>query len=108
MAGLDVTEGRTIGRSNCRSDNKAIRPCYANFNELVGASHGTSVASLVAGNTVGVAPEAMIVSVRVMNESALATTRTYLAGLDTIVRHAWDPSTPPFKTAIVIINAWRL
>lgn len=108
IAGFDVTDSLVIGASNCRSDNKAIRPCYANFNELVGASHGTSVASLVAGNTVGVAPEAMIVSVRVMNESALATTRTYLAGLDTIVRHAWDPSTPPFKTAIVNISGWVL
>jgi subtilisin family serine protease len=66
------------------------------------------VASLVAGQTVGVAPDAMIVSVRVMNESALATTRTYLAGLDAIIRHAWDPSAPPFHTAVVNISGWVL
>ena len=108
IAGFDVTDSVSIGSSNCRSENKATHPCYTNFNELVGASHGTSVASLVAGNNVGVAPESMIVSVRVMNEAALATTRTYMAGLDAIVRHAWDPSAPPFRTAIVNISGWVL
>jgi subtilisin family serine protease len=107
-AGIDVSDAVTIGRSNCQSDNKAMRPCFANFNELIGASHGTSVASIVAGNTVGVAPEATIVSVRVMNESALATTRTYLNGLDAIIRNAWDPSTPVFRTAVVNISGWVL
>jgi subtilisin family serine protease len=66
------------------------------------------VASLVAGQHVGVAPEALIVSVRVMNESALATTRTYLDGLNDIIRHAWDPSTPQFHTAVVNISGWVL
>jgi subtilisin family serine protease len=108
IAGFDLTDSVSIGSSNCRSENKATHPCYANFNELVGASHGTSVASLVAGNNVGVAPESMIVSVRVMNEAALATTRTYMAGLDAIIRHAWDPSAPPFRTAIVNISGWVL
>ncbi len=108
IAGFDVTGSVSIGSSNCRSENKATRPCYTNFDDLVGASHGTSVASLVAGNNVGVAPEAMIVSVRVMNEAALATTRTYMEGLDAIIRHAWDPSTPPFRTAIVNISGWVL
>jgi subtilisin family serine protease len=108
IAGFDVTDSVSIGSSNCRSENKATQPCFSNFTELVGASHGTSVASLVAGNNVGVAPEAMIVSVRVMNESALATTRTYLAGLEAIIRHAWDPATPPFQTAVVNISGWVL
>jgi subtilisin family serine protease len=66
------------------------------------------VASLVAGAHVGVAPEAMIVSIRVMNESALATTRTYLDGLNAIVKHAWDPTTPQFHTAVVNISGWVL
>lgn len=108
IAGFDVAGTVSIGSSNCRSDNKATHPCYSNFAELVGASHGTSVASLVAGNNVGVAPAAMIVSVRVMNESALATTRTYLAGLDAIIKHAWDPSTPQFRTAVINISGWVL
>ncbi len=108
VAGFDVSDSVTIGRSGCQSDNKATRPCFSNFNELVGSSHGTSVASIVAGNTVGVAPEATIVSVRVMNESALATTRTYLNGLEAIIRNAWDPATPPLKTAVVNISGWVL
>ena len=108
IAGFDVAESVTVGQSECRSTNKALKPCYSDFSELPGASHGTSVASLVAGRNVGVAPEAMIVSVRVMNESALATTRTYLEGLNAIIRHAWDPSTPQFHTAIVNISGWVL
>ena len=108
IAGLDLTGSLVVGSSSCRSPNKALQPCYSNWNELVGASHGTSVASLVAGQNVGVAPEAMIVSVRVMNESALATTRTYLDGLNAIIRHAYDPNTPQFRTAVVNISGWVL
>jgi subtilisin family serine protease len=108
IAGFDVTRGVTIGSSHCTSPNKSLAPCYSNTNELAGASHGTSVASLVAGKNVGVAPEALIVSIRVMNESALATTRTYLEGLNRIVSHAWDPSTPQFRTAVVNISGWVL
>jgi len=106
IAGFDATHSVVVGGSKCASTNKALIPCFSNAMELVGASHGTSVASLVAGQNVGVAPEAMIVSVRVMNESALATTRTYLEGLNDIIRHAWDPSTPQFRTAVVNISGW--
>jgi len=108
IAGFDAAQSVTIGASHCTSANKALAPCYQNFGELTGASHGTSVASLVAGAHVGVAPEASIVSIRVMNEGALATTRTYLDGLNAIVRHAWDPATPPFRTAVVNISGWVL
>jgi len=108
IAGFDATQAVSVGTSTCASPNKALIPCFSNATELIGASHGTSVASLVAGHNVGVAPEAMIVSVRVMNESALATTRTYLEGLNDIIRHAWDPSTPSFHTAVVNISGWVL
>jgi len=108
IAGFDVADSVTVGKSDCRSINKALQPCFSNLIELAGASHGTSVASLVAGRNVGVAPEALIVSVRVMNESALATTRTYLDGLNAIIHHAWDPSTPAFRTAIINISGWVL
>jgi len=108
IAGFDATQSVSVGASTCASPNKALMPCFSNTNELVGASHGTSVASLVAGHNVGVAPEALIVSIRVMNESALATTRTYLEGLNDIIRHAWDPSTPQFHTAVVNISGWVL
>lgn len=108
IAGFDEASSITVGRSPCESPNKATEPCFWQFSELPGASHGTSVASIVAGRNVGVAPEAMIVSVRVMNEAALATTRTYLAGLNAIIRHAWDPATPQFRTAVVNISGWIL
>jgi subtilisin family serine protease len=108
IAGFDATHSVVVGVSNCTSANKALSPCFSNTMELVGAQHGTSVASLVAGRNVGVAPEAMIVSIRVMNESALATTRTYLEGLNDIIRHAWDPATPQFHTAVVNISGWVL
>lgn len=108
IAGYDATKSVTVGASRCTSANKALAPCYENLAELTGASHGTSVASLVAGAHVGVAPEATIVSIRVMNEGALATTRTYLDGLNAIVRNAFDPATPQFHTAVVNISGWVL
>lgn len=108
IGGFDEAGEVTVGQSLCRSPNKALQPCIMSYNELPGASHGTGVASIIAGRNIGVAPEASIVSIRVMNESALATTRTYLQGLQAIIRHAWDPSTPPFQTAIVNISGWML
>ena len=108
IAGYDETRTLAIGNSRCHSNNKALDPCFSDFQELVAASHGTSVASLVAGNNVGVAPLADVVSIRVMNERGLATTRTYLDGLEAIVRNAWAPTTPQFRTAIVNISGWVL
>jgi hypothetical protein len=43
-----------------------------------------------------------------MNERGLATTRTYLDGLDAIIHHAWDPASPTFRTAVVNISGWVL
>jgi subtilisin family serine protease len=108
IAGIDATAAVPLGRSKCTSDNKATAPCFDNVEELASASHGTGVASIAAGKNVGVAPEAMVVSVRVMNERGLATTRTYLEGLNGIIAHAWNPSSPNFRTGIVNISGWVL
>ena len=108
IAGFDTTAGLDIGHSRCLSDNKAIAPCFDTYEELPAASHGTGVASIVAGRNVGVAPDAMIVSVRVMNERGLATTRTYLEGLDAVIRHAYAAGTPRYRTAVVNISGWVL
>lgn len=108
IAGFDTTAGVEIGHSRCVSGNKATEPCYDSLDELAAASHGTSVASIAAGKTVGVAPDALVVSIRVMNERGLATTRTYLEGLDAIIRHAHAPGAPVFKTAVVNISGWVL
>lgn len=105
VAGYDASSTVTIGRSNCSSADKATDPCFADYDELAAASHGTSVASIVAGRNVGVAPEALVVSIRVMNERGLATTRTYLEGLNAIIKHA---ATTPNRTAIVNISGWVL
>lgn len=106
IAGFDATSSVDLGRSRCVSDDKATAPCYDVIDELAAASHGTGVASIAAGRNVGVAPDASIVSVRVMNERGLATTRTYLEGLDAIIRHAW--ATNASRTSIVNISGWVL
>lgn len=108
VGGFDLTSSVAIGRSRCTSDDKATHPCFDSYDELPTASHGTAVASIAAGRNVGVAPRATVVSIRVMNERGLATTRTYLEGLDAIIAHAWDPSSPDFRTAIVNISGWVL
>lgn len=107
-SGYDATASVPVGHSDCISTNKALSPCYSNLEELAGASHGTSVASIAAGENIGVAPGATVVSIRVMNERGLATTRTYLEGLDAIVRHAWSVEAPQSRTSIVNISAWVL
>lgn len=108
IAGFDATGGVDIGHSRCDSGNKATAPCFDNYDELAAASHGTSVASIAAGRNIGIAPGALLVSVRVMNERGLATTRTYLDGLDAIIRHAHSSGAPIFKTAVVNISGWVL
>jgi len=108
IAGYDATGTVGIGDSRCSSSDKSMAPCYATVEELPAASHGTSVASIAAGRRIGVAPKATIVSIRVMNERGLTTTRAYSDGLDAIVRHAWAPGSPQFRTAVVNISGWML
>jgi subtilisin family serine protease len=108
IGGYDATGTVGVGDSICTSADKATAPCFSDLAELAAASHGTGVASIAAGNRVGVAPEAMVVSIRVMNERGLTTTRAYLEGLEAIVRHAWAPSSPRFRTAVVNISGWML
>ena len=108
IGGFDATGAVDIGHSRCKSDNKAVAPCFDSYDELGAASHGTSVASIAAGRSIGVAPDATVVSIRVMNERGLATTRTYLDGLDAVIRHAHSSGAPLFKTAVVNISGWVL
>src|SRR5438270_6783866 len=108
IAGYDAATTVVLGASTCTSNNKATAPCFANFDELGASSHGTGVASLIAGRNVGVAPEAKIVSVRVMNEHGLATTRTYLEGLNDIIHHAWTSNASQYTTSVVNISGWVL
>lgn len=108
VAGYDAAQSVVIGASTCTSANKALAPCFSDFNELAPASHGTAVASLIAGKHVGVAPDARLVSIRVMNERGLATTRTYLDALNAIVAHAWASNDSAYNTSVVNISGWVL
>ena len=108
IAGYDATSSVELGRSRCTSPDKSVAPCYDRIDELAAASHGTSVASIAAGRNIGVAPLALVVSIRVMNERGLATTRTYLEGLDAIIRNAWEPNAPNVRTSVVNISGWVL
>lgn len=85
------------GDGNCA--NPALDPCWSNDGTLAIFGHGTATASVVAGRNTGVAPGAKIVSVYV--ENAGTSVERWLGTLDAIIRNAWDPATPPFRTAIV-------
>ena len=108
IAGMDVTSALTVGTSRCDSRDKALAPCFDSLDELSASSHGTAVASIIAGARVGVAPEAAVVSVRIMNERGLTTTAAYMQALEAIIGHAWSPDAPPFGTAVVNISGWVL
>lgn len=108
IAGIEASSALTIGTSRCDSASKALAPCYSTLEELSSSSHGTAVASVIAGRNTGVAPAASLVSVRIMNERGLTTTASYMQALEGIVRHAWDESTPWFATAVVNISGWVL
>jgi subtilisin family serine protease len=83
----------------CDND-PVLDPCFQGTGAaLFILTHGTAVASVLAGKNVGVAPDAQIVSVLVES-----TPKVWLKALDLIVQHAFDPSTPPFRTAIVNIS----
>jgi subtilisin family serine protease len=87
----------------CATPDTPTHPCYSGPNAtIISITHGTAVASIVAGRTTGVAPGASIVAVRVLSVgyqgSVLA---VYNRALDDIVKHAFDPATPPFHTAVI-------
>lgn len=107
IAGIDSTSDTTIGASSCTSQSKALAPCYSNLEELNSSSHGTAVASIIAGSRTGVAPAASLVSVRIMNERGLTTTATYMHALGEIIEHAWS-SAAIATTSIVNISGWVL
>ena len=77
--------------------DRALYPCPQLEVELIIFGHGTAVASMAAGKTTGVAPDAKVVSVFMQSDSAAVWTQT----LDRIIAHAFDPLTPQFKTGII-------
>jgi subtilisin family serine protease len=104
IAGFDATTSISGSLGNCTA-TPALEPCGRAPSELSISSHGTGVASIAAGNRVGVAPEALLVSVRTVSvNSPGATLQTLSEGLDFVIRHAWDAATPPFRTGIINIS----
>lgn len=95
------------GETPCTPNDTPTHPCYTGPNALtILTTHGTAVASIVAGRTTGVAPGASIVSVRVYGSGNHVPVQLVFArALDDIVKHAFDPSTPQFRTAIVNMSA---
>ncbi|MEU0194329.1 S8 family peptidase [Streptomyces afghaniensis] len=54
--------------------------------------HGTHIAGTVAGRTHGVAKQARVVSVRVLDAAGAGTTARVIAGIDWVTRHAQKPA----------------
>jgi subtilisin family serine protease len=76
-------------------ENPALTPCN------VGVMHGTAVASLANGKALGVAPDAKVIAVIAGDPSW-----EWINSMNMIIKHAFDPSTPPFRTAIINYSAY--
>lgn len=104
VAGLDALTPVLSDSAACPTPDRALHPCYfPPPSPHAVLAHGTAVASVVAGRNTGVAPDAKVVSVLAGGENGTSY-RVWLRALDEIVRHAWDPATPQFRTAIVNIS----
>ncbi|KPI00387.1 Aqualysin 1 [Actinobacteria bacterium OK074] len=57
-----------------------------------GNGHGTHVAGTIAGTTYGVAKEAKLVAVRVLDDDGSGTTADVIAGIDWVTAHAHKPA----------------
>ena len=104
IAGLDPVVETSASGSTC--GDSAVHPCW--FAAVLPIlTHGTAVASVVAGKTTGIAPDALLVSVRVIGsvQSSATPEAIWLRAMDDIIHHAFDPATPPFRTAIVNMSA---
>jgi subtilisin family serine protease len=104
IGGLDPFKEVT-GASSC-SGESATHVCpFWSGNAVLAMTHGTATASVAAGRTVGVAPDASIVSVRVIGIYPPSNLAIWQRALDDIVKHAFDAATPPFRTAIVSMSS---
>ncbi len=96
--GPNVIAGIHVAGTN---DCPVLAPCARTTFEWAYYGHGTAVASVVAGQRLGVAPDAKIVAVRIESSNE----NDWAKALDAVVAHAYDPSTPPFRTAIVSMSS---
>jgi subtilisin family serine protease len=102
IAGLDPARDLGLSRNYpCPNTHEPLKPCAITSppGALFTYTHGTAVASVIAGRTTGVAPDAKLVSVLAV--PAPITPGFNADALDSIIEHAWHPTTPSFRTAIV-------
>jgi subtilisin family serine protease len=102
IAGFDLLKDIFGGAMPC-DGNWALNACTNWELGVLIDGHGTAVASAAAGNRVGVAPGAKLVSVRAFGFPALTPPRL-IEALDTVIRHAWSPDAPQFRTGIVNLS----
>jgi subtilisin family serine protease len=96
-AGNRIIAGLSFELPSAACPAPALDPCWLNVSPLlILLSHGTAVASMISGANTGIAPDANVVSVL-----GPLTASTWARGIQLIVNHAFAPTTPPFKTAIV-------
>ncbi len=90
IAGIDAG-----GHSAC--PDAVLAPCFARDQPMTVLlyGHGTGVASVAAGERTGVAPDASIVAVMYSDAESL------LRALQNVIRHAYEPTTPDFRTAVI-------
>ena len=86
----------------CPGRNAALDPCFTSDITLAIRTHGTATASMLAGKNTGIAPDAKIVSVYM--ESVGLDIPGWIRTFDAIIRHAYDPTTPQFKTGIISMS----
>jgi subtilisin family serine protease len=88
----------------CPTADTVLAPCGGSPPDFYLNTEGTAAASAAAGKTVGVAPEASIVAVKIIDPFYFPTSRDLDVALDAIIQHAFDPTTPQFNTGIVILG----
>ena len=98
--GSNVIGGITLGSSSGSCTITA--PCWfaGSPQTLLVFGHGTGAASVAAGRNTGIAPDASMVAVQNTNNTA-----QFKALLERIITHAFAPTTPSFRTAIINISA---
>jgi subtilisin family serine protease len=85
----------------CPGEDFALDPCGS----VAIYGHGTAVASAVAGKRAGVAPDTSLYSIGVFPTlPGPGELWMWHVALNEVIRHAWDPSTPAFETAVVTIS----
>jgi subtilisin family serine protease len=102
IGGVDLLANEPGGEMPCDGD-WSVAPCTNFQGGVMIEGHGTAVASAAAGNRVGVAPGAKVVSIRVLGFINF-TPKRFNDALDAVIKHAWDPATPSFRTAIVTLS----